>query len=69
MNISLTTLAQYVLAALALVALVVLNLYGTSDPALTTALVGVVTGTVWGGIQREAGIKAGSSGNTKDPAA
>lgn len=60
MNVSAITLAQYVLAALALVALVVLNIFGTPDPTLTTTLTTVIGATVWGGIQRESGIKAGS---------
>jgi len=57
MNLSAGTIAQYALAALALVALVVLNLFGTSDPALTSVLTSVVTAAVWGGIQREQGKK------------
>lgn len=57
MGLSVGTIAQYLLAALALVALVVLNLYGTQDSALTTTLTSIITAAVWGGIQREQGIK------------
>lgn len=60
MKTSLATLAQFGLAALAMVALVALNLWGTSDPALTSVLTSVITAAVWGGLQREAGIKHAS---------
>jgi len=60
MNLSTATLAQYALAALAMVAMVALNIWGTSDPALTSVLTSVITAAVWGGLQREAGIKVGS---------
>lgn len=58
MNLSITTLVHYLMGLAALVALVVLNLWGTPDPTLSTTLTTVIGATVWGGIQRESGIKS-----------
>jgi spore maturation protein SpmB len=51
--------AQYALAALAMVLLVVLNIWGTPNEALNVVLFGVVTGAAWGGVQRRLGIQKG----------
>jgi len=59
MNVSAITLVQYLLALVALVSLVVLNIWGNPDPTLTTTLTTVIGATVWGGIQRESGITLG----------
>lgn len=61
---SLQTLVQYGLAALALIALVVLNIWGSPNEALTTALITLISATVWGGLQREKGIKVGRDQDT-----
>jgi len=59
MKVSFATLAQYLLAALAMLSLVVLNIWGHPNEALNSALLVVISTTVWGGIQREKGIKVG----------
>lgn len=59
-TIDATVWLQYALAALALVALVVLNVWGKPDDALSTVLVSVISATVWGGLQRQSGIKKGA---------
>lgn len=67
MNLSVTTLVHYLLALAALIALVVLNIWGNPDPTLTTALTTVLGATVWGGIQREGGIKSTTKDGPQDP--
>lgn len=57
MEKSYVTIAHYTLAILALVALVIINIWGTVDGSLNVALIGVVTTASWGGVQRELGIK------------
>ncbi len=51
--------AQTALAALAMVLLVVVNIFGTPSEVLTATLVGVVSAGAWGGVQRTLGIKKG----------
>ena len=63
---SFQTLMQYGLAALALIALVILNIWGNPNEGLTTALLTVISATVWGGIQREKGIKVGRDQDPPD---
>lgn len=48
---------QYVLAALSIVALVVINIWGRESEGLNTVLFGVITATTWGGLQRQQGLK------------
>lgn len=54
------TIVQYLFAALAIIALVVLNIWGNPDVTLNGGLLAVVSTTVWGGLQREKGIKIGA---------
>lgn len=48
---------QYVLAGLSIVALVVINIWGRESEALNAVLYSVISATVWGGVQRQAGLK------------
>jgi len=48
--------AQYILAGLAIAALVVVNIWGKESEALTTALISVISATIWGGLQRKQGM-------------
>lgn len=48
---------QYILAVVAIVALVVVNIWGKESEALTTALISVISATIWGGWQRKQGLK------------
>lgn len=57
MNVSGTAIVQYLLALAALVALVVLNIWGTPDSTLEGILTGVLTTTLWGGYQHDVGLK------------
>lgn len=54
---STTAIVQYLLALAALVALVVLNIWGNPDTTLETILTGVLTTTLWGGYQHDVGLK------------
>lgn len=67
MDKSAVTLTHYTLAIVAVIALVVINIWGHADSALNVALIGVVTTAGWGGIQREQGIKIDSP-DKKNPA-
>lgn len=57
MKVSSTAIVHYLLALAALVALVVLNIWGTPDTTLETLLTGVLTTTLWGGYQHDVGLK------------
>ncbi len=57
MNVSANAIVQYLLALAALVALVVLNLWGTPDTTLTGVLTAVLSTTLWGGYQHDVGLK------------
>lgn len=48
--------AQFVLAALAIIALVVVNIWGKESEVLTTTLASVITAAIWGGLQRKQGM-------------
>lgn len=50
---------QYALAALAMVLLVVVNIFGQPSEVLTATLVGVISAGAWGGVQRTLGVKKG----------
>lgn len=52
-------ISQYALAAMAIIALVVVNIWGKESEALTTALVSVITASLWGGVQRQKGLQTG----------
>lgn len=57
------TVLQYVLAIVAIVALVVVNVFGVESEVLNMALTGVVTATAWGAVQRKQGVKEGADNN------
>lgn len=50
-----SVLAHYGLAALSVIALVAINVWGVDNAVVNTALISVISATAWGGVQR--GIK------------
>lgn len=50
---------QYALAALSVVAMVIINLFGVESVAVNTTLASVITSTVWGANQRKEGYRKG----------